>query len=98
MSHPAWWDAVAVWESELGPSVVTVRAALALVYCPVTLPRPVWEQLGGADATGQVGAVVTWLLRRERERRGEIPLGGFVASAADVESARAALSHRESEA
>lgn len=98
MSRPAWWDAVAVWESEQGPSVVTVRATIALVYCPVALPRPVWDRLGGPDPKGQLAAVVAWLVRRERDRRGEIPLGGFSAGVADVEQARAALALRDPEA
>jgi hypothetical protein len=75
---PPWWDAVDVWRVERTPRGVVVHAALALVYCPLTLSAAGWKQLTAAAPTpAERTAVVGRLLRGARDRAGVVPLGGI---------------------
>lgn len=74
---PPWWDAVDMWRVERTPRGVVVHAALALVYCPLTLSAGGWEQLAAAAPTpAEREVVVGRLLRDARDKAGVVPLGG----------------------
>lgn len=76
-----WWDAVEVWRVERTPTGVVMHAALALVYCPLTLSAAGWEQLAAAAPTSAERVLVVGrLLRAARDQAGVVPLGGVVAA------------------
>ncbi len=83
---PAWWNAVDVWRVERTAQGVVVHAALALVYCPVTLSSAGWQQLAGQSPRMR-RAVLGRLLRQARDQAGVVPLGGIAAADDQVAAA-----------
>ncbi|MDA8199702.1 MAG: hypothetical protein M0Z54_09800 [Thermaerobacter sp.] len=77
-----------LWQVDQAPTGVVVHAALALVYCPLTLSPAAWALLA-ARAPGRAAqvAVVGRLLRQLRDERGAIPLGGVAVAEDQVAAA-----------
>lgn len=69
-------DAVDVWRVDRTPEAVIVQAALALVYCPVTISPTAWGLMERAPRATR-DAVVAHLLRAARDAAGAVPLGGI---------------------